>query len=47
VPLEFDSMNNMCKRAIEQCEEIIYSNKEFKISEILLELGISDNIKGP
>src|SRR3989344_4716952 len=24
VPKEYDSMNNLCKRAIEQCEEIVY-----------------------
>ena len=36
VPKEYDSMNSLCKRAIEQCEEIVYSNKEFKIPKELL-----------
>ena len=36
VPKEYDSMNSLCKRAIEQCEEIIYSNKEFKIPKDVL-----------
>jgi hypothetical protein len=36
VPKEYDSMNRLCKRAIEQCEEIIYSDKEFKIPKELM-----------
>jgi len=31
VPLQYDSMNSICKKAIEQCEEIVFSNKEFKV----------------
>ena len=36
VPKEYDTMNRLCKRAIEQCEEIIYSDKEFKIPKELM-----------
>jgi len=36
VPKEYDSMNGVCKKAIEQCEEIVYSNQEFKIPKELV-----------
>jgi uncharacterized protein (UPF0332 family) len=35
VPLQYDSMNSICKKAIEQCEEIVFSNKEFKVPKEL------------
>jgi len=35
-------MTDVCKKAISQCEEIVFSNKEFKASEIFSKLGISD-----
>jgi len=34
--LQYDLMITICKRAIEQCEEIVYSNKKFKIPEEFL-----------
>ena len=36
VALEYSSMNSLCKKAIEQCEEIVYSTREFKIPKELL-----------
>jgi len=32
---KYDSMMDMCRRAISQCEEIIFSDKEFKIPKEL------------
>ena len=37
VPLQYNSMNSMCKKAISQCEEIVFSNKEFKLPKELFE----------
>ena len=37
VPLQYDSMTEVCKQAIEQCEEIVFSNKEFKVPKELFE----------
>ncbi len=33
---KYDSMMEICREAISQCEEIIFSNKEFKVPEELL-----------
>lgn len=33
---KFESMNIICKKAIAQCEEIVYSEKEFKVPKELL-----------
>jgi len=35
VPLQYNSMTSMCKRAIEQCEEIVFSDKEFNVPKEL------------
>ena len=32
---QYKDMNNVCKKAINQCEEIIYSNKKFEIPKEL------------
>jgi len=37
VEKEYDSMTEVCKRAIEQCEEIVFSDKEFKVPKDLFE----------
>ncbi|MFH1710739.1 MAG: hypothetical protein ABH840_00335 [Nanoarchaeota archaeon] len=37
VEKEYDHMTKVCKRAIEQCEEIIFSDKEFKVPKELFE----------
>ncbi len=37
VEKEYDLMTEVCKKAIEQCEEIVFSNKEFKLPKELLE----------
>jgi hypothetical protein len=37
VEKEYNHMTEVCKRAIEQCEEIIFSDKEFKVPAELLE----------
>ncbi len=34
---KYNYMNDICKRCISQCEEIIFSNKEFKIPAELIE----------
>lgn len=34
---KYEYMTNICKRAISQCEEIIFSDKEFKIPKDLVE----------
>src|SRR3989339_857613 len=39
---KYNYMADVCKKAISQCEEIVFSNKEFKASEIFSKLGISD-----
>jgi len=39
---KYNYMTDVCKKAISQCEEIVFSNKEFKASEIFSKLGISD-----
>lgn len=44
VEQDYDKMMEVCKRAIFQAEEIIYLGKEFAVSEILSELGISETI---
>ncbi len=33
----YDNMMNMCKEAISQCEEIVFSDKEFKVPKELYE----------
>ena len=33
---KYEYMTNICKRAISQCEEIIFSDKEFKIPKELV-----------
>ena len=37
VESKYEFMNNLCKKAISQCEEIIFSNKEFKVPKELYE----------
>jgi len=32
---KYEYMTNICKKAISQCEEVIFSNKEFKVPEEL------------
>ena len=36
VSQEYDEMTALCKKAISQCEEIVFSDKEFKIPKELL-----------
>ena len=33
----YEEMTNLCKKAISQCEEIVFSNKEFKVPKELYE----------
>ena len=33
----YEEMTNLCKKAIFQCEEIVFSNKEFKVPKELYE----------
>ena len=33
--IRYDAMTILCKKAISQCEEIVFSNKEFKIPKEL------------
>lgn len=40
----YEEMSVLCKKAISQCEEIIFSDKKFMASEILSELGISESL---
>lgn len=35
IEIKYEKMNNMCKRAISQSEEIIFSDKEFKVPKEL------------
>ena len=37
---DYEKMMEVCKKAISQAEDIVYSEKEFPISEILYDLGI-------
>ncbi|MBS3114804.1 hypothetical protein J4448_06925 [Candidatus Woesearchaeota archaeon] len=37
VEQNYDKMMNMCKEAISQCEEIVFSDKEFKVPKELYE----------
>lgn len=37
IAAKYNYMNNMCKRAISQCEEIVFSDKEFKVPKELYE----------
>ena len=32
----YDEMINICKKAISECEEVVYSREQFKIPEELL-----------
>lgn len=41
VEQDYEKMMDLCKRAISQCEGIVFSDKEFMLSDILSELGIS------
>lgn len=34
---DYDKMMNVCKEAISQCEEIVFSNKKFKVPKELLD----------
>jgi hypothetical protein len=43
VEKEYDETTQLCKKAISQAEEIVFSKEELKTSEILSELGISDS----
>ena len=33
----YEEMTNLCKKAISQCEEIVFSDKEFKVPKELYE----------
>ena len=35
---EYEFMTNLCKKAISQCREIIFSDKEFKIPEEITDI---------
>jgi len=35
---QYEYMNNLCKKAIDECEEIIYSNKKFEIPKELISI---------
>src|SRR3989344_4506411 len=37
VSAKYDYMTNICKKAISQCEDIVFSDKEFKVPEELYE----------
>src|SRR3989344_7095828 len=37
VSSKYDYMTNICKKAISQCEDIVFSDKEFKVPEELYE----------
>lgn len=41
---DYHKMMEVCKKAISQAEEIVFSAKEFAVSEILSELGISGTV---
>ena len=40
---DYEKMMDVCKKAISQCEGIVFSDKKFIDSEILSELGIFDS----
>jgi len=39
IEVKYEKMNNICKRAIYQTEEIVFSDKEFKIPKELLNIN--------
>lgn len=40
IEVKYNEMTNLCKRAISQAEEIIFSNEDFKVPEELFSYGL-------